>query len=506
MGAKHKTARHIPERFLRQIWHHRLFAADNLQTTDGQRLEILSTGEINNNSGPDFLDARLRIGNLTFRGNVELHKHFSGWTDHGHQRDPLYNAVILHVVFTNEAPVTSPKTKSKREIPVLVLQPYLTSSYHELWKEMIVNERSERLHHLPCFGKNDNIDNRILRQWVQKLAGVRMELKVRRYERRLKDLITEQKLHVAERFCSYEDVPFGLNPEELPPPEPILTHVDFAQSAPWEQILFEGMMEALGYAKNREPMLKLAKNPGVAHFSTRKKNPSDKDSTLELEAMLFHMSGLLSAPLSGYDKESRTKVNLLRRTFENLQPPCKGEILHPTEWKFFRLRPENFPTIRLAGAARILARFTNKPLLKSIIHLLKDQSLSTRTLYKSLQEIFIVPSEGFWQTHYRFGTRTTSAVTTLIGSSRADDIILNTVIPISLLYARIFKETPLRRRIFRLLEECPPSSSNAILGTMESQLFRKRLRYESAMIQQGALQLYKSYCQKERCAECVVGK
>jgi hypothetical protein len=504
MGAK--SNRNIPERFLRQIWNYQLIATDNLLTTKGQQIDILSPGELNQDSGPDFLDARVRIGGLTFCGNIELHQSFSGWNDHQHHLNPLYNAVILHVVFYKGADKPVPRTKSKRQIPVLVLEEYLSTSYRDLWEKMIVNERTERLPYIRCYSKNDNVDGYVLRQWLQKLAAERVELKVRRYEERLKELIAERRLQIAERPSRYDEPPFGINPEDLPSPEPQFTQRDFTQLQPWEQILYEGIMEALGYAKNHLAMVKLARNINLNLLISYAKRSGVHEATTRIEAALFHAGGLLSVPLTSFDKESREYVKHLRKTVVALQPPYHNQVMHPTEWKFFRLRPENFPTLRLAGAARLIPRFNENHFLKTIIQHLKDDSIPSDIKYTSLQEMFIVSADGFWETHYRFGERAAAQVHTLIGKSRADDIILNVVLPISLLYARIFKEGLLRRRALKLFEECPVSASNTILTTIQIQLVKEKTELDSAMLQQGALQLYKMYCLKERCRECMVGK
>lgn len=210
--------------------------------------------------------------------------------------------------------------------------------------------------------------------------------------------------------------------------------------------------------------------------------------------------------MTGFDKKSREHLHHLRQIAAMVQPPYRGERMHPTEWKFFRLRPENFPTLRLAGAARLIAGFINKQFLKLLINALSDDVASSGITYKSIQDLFVVQADGFWETHYRFGERSAVRVQTLIGKSRADDIILNTIVPVALLYARIFKEPVLRRRIFRILNACPPSSSNTVLTTLETQLLHGKVKFDSAVLQQGALQLYKSYCLKERCDECTIGK
>jgi hypothetical protein len=503
MGAT--AQHHIPERFLRQLWKHQLFEKNNLQTSDGRTVEVLSPGRLNPDSGPDFLDARLRIAGVLYSGNVELHRAADDWTGHGHQRDPLYNGVVLHVVLHAPPACVVQRTKNRRGIPLLVLERHLRSSYHHLWGAMIERERAERTFELPCAGNASSVDGETIKQWLSRLALERVELKIRRFDERLKELVTEERFRIAEPQSRYDDPPFGLNPDELPPPVPVFSQRDFTKLVLWEQILYEGVLQGLGYSKNQDAMLKLARNLQLITLRRSITGKHDEEAVSLAEALLFHASGLLSSPMTAFDEPSREQVRRYRALVKEIHPVYLGETLHRTEWKFFRLRPENFPTVRIAGAARIFARLTRQEMFREIIRDLKNESLSSPAAYRAVRALLLVPAEGYWSEHYRFGEKSTTVIRQLIGSSRADDIIVNTIIPVCLLYARIFRDGALRRRVLSLFEQSPAAPPNAILSSMEPHLRKHSVVVDGAFLQQGVIQLYKQYCTEQRCSECSFG-
>ncbi len=500
---RHTNSFHVPERFLRQIWKHRHFATPVLQTADGQPIVIISPGKSNPDGGPDFTDARIRVGGVLYRGDVELHQNCIDWSQHEHHLDPKYNSVILHVVFRRDASETSTFTKSRRSIPVLVLEPHLVSTHHALWDKMIRDERSERLATIKCCSLNDDVDPALLQQWLRKLANERFELKVRRFEERLKELVDGQRLSVKEPPAFYEETPFGLNPEDLPPPVHRYSPRDFGKIQLWEQLLYEGCMEALGFSKNQDSFLKLARNLKLQFFKDHNIPPRD---VVQIEGILFGVAGLLPPAGSLEERASRKYVRDLRRVWRKMKPLYRNERLTEADWQFFRLRPENFPTVRLAAAARLISRMLTEDFFKTLVQAVKDAGTDTAEKLNPLRSTFIIAFDGFWQRHFRFGEESGRLLTLLIGKSRSDDIIVNIVLPICLLYARIFKDKSVRQAALKICEGYPPLCHNAIIRTMEGQLTKGKCELESAMFQQGALQLYKFYCAEERCRECVVGK
>src|SRR5579862_4627001 len=208
----------IPERFLRQLWKTKQFETSALYSADGKPVEVLSTGVLNADGGPDFSGARVRIGGIIYRGDIELHKNIAEWKQHSHHLDPKYNSVILHVVLRGNLDEVPQTTKSSRVIPVLVLEKYLSMPYHELWATMILGERAERIDSIKCFSRNAEVESPLIKSWLGKLAVERIELKVHKYEDGLRELVNEQRLAVKEPVSGYIEIPFGVNPEDLPPP------------------------------------------------------------------------------------------------------------------------------------------------------------------------------------------------------------------------------------------------------------------------------------------------
>ena len=205
-------------------------------------------------------------------------------------------------------------------------------------------------------------------------------------------------------------------------------------------------------------------------------------------------------------KESKERIHELLEMWTDLRQYYRGEILNAADWQFFRLRPENFPTVRIAGAARLIVKFLQKNFFKSIIQTVKCGEQGSREKFLSLEYIFITHPDEFWMSHYRFGELAKHSLKTLVGKSRADEIVLNAVIPVCLLYARIFKDKDVRQSTLKVFEECPALSENVVTTTISGQLIKGKFKLDSAAFQQGALQLYKFYCVEERCKECAVGK
>ncbi len=474
---------------------------------DGRAVEILSPGTFNRDGGPDFINARIRIGGTLYRGNVELHQRLEEWTQHFHHRDPKYNSVILHVVLRGHAATRVPFTESNRTLPVLVLEEYLTSSYRSSWKAMILHERAERLEAIRCVDANERVDASTIKQWIEKLALERIEVKIRRKEERLRELVERQRLVVKESLARYEEIPFGLNPDEFPSPIPAHSSRDYSPLELWEQLIYEGAMEALGYSKNQKPFLRTARALPLSFLrSLIGGTVSRPRDVLQLEAALFGVAGLLPLIKDLHDRESKERVRMLRGRWKQMRKLYHREILNEGEWQFFRLHPENFPSRRLAGAARLIAGFLRENYFTSIIQIMKRKNLSGPEIHRSLEELFIIPSDEFWKRHFRFGERASSAVGTLIGKNRADNIIVNTIIPVCLLYARIFRNKMVRETALDLYRSFPPESENSVTRTMERQLIKGKFRIDSAMLHQGTIQLNRSYCSEGRCQECSIGR
>jgi hypothetical protein len=494
----------VPERFLRQLWKHQHIKHLTLSTTDGHPVVVLSPGKPNPDTGPDFLDALVQIGGTMYRGDVELHQSAHEWKGHSHNTDPHYNRVILHVVFYADPRDLPSLTKSRRPIPVLHIAPFLTENLRDTWHRMILDERAERLAHIRCYDGNTSVSTNVIQHWIEKLALERMEFKVRRYEERLRELTEQKTREIMEPTTRYGSIPFGLNPDEIPPPTERFSVRDYAHRDLWNQLLYEGLMEAMGFSKNRDPFLRLAR---AIHFE-KLRNLVDQPARAEviLEAALLGAAGLLPSGVRAGDTEGNRYLRELRAVWKDLRSRDVPRVLTESDWMFFRLRPENFPTIRIAGAARLSALMIRENFVKKIVQLLKQQDIDSRDKFKQFRSMFGVKADGYWRNHFRFGARSSSRIATLVGQSRAADIVVNVVLPISLLYARLFKDKDVRAAAIEVLDRAPKLADNTITRTMHVDLVRQRFSLDSAFLQQGVIQLYKHFCVAERCAECTIGR
>ncbi len=487
----------MPEVVLRTIWHEQNFSTENLQTADGRAVNILFPGTPNTDGGPDFRDAKISIGSITFYGDVELHISAEDWRTHRHDTDPHYNKVILHVVITAD-PLSPPeRTASRRPIPLLVLHPFLDEKFQYAWMQALHDDSARQSAAIACIDCNDDVPAAIIARWLERLSLERLELKIRRFEERLKQLVDEARHVVREPYPRY----YG-NPSDIPPPKHTYAKKDFASRGHWEQLLYEGIMEALGYSKNTQPFLELARSLRI-----RQVQEHLSDSTTVM-AMLFAVAGLLPSSRDVRDPETRRYVLELKKRWKVMRTEFKGKLLTSGDWLFFRLRPSNFPTARLATMAFLVPRLFGKESFRMVIGIMKDKSLSTKERVHQLKGLFAFDADEFWKSHYRFtaASNPISRQRIAMGETRINDIMVNVLIPIMVLYARIFKDVVVGKNARIILAQLPPSQGNALTSTVQMQLAKDRLSLNSARLQQGAIQLLRFYCSPLRCSECPIGR
>lgn len=488
----------ISEKTLRQIWRGQSFYKLPLLTNEGKEIKVVSPGKSNPDGGPDFLDAQIYIGGTLFTGDVEIHKNIENWKQHTHETDPKYNRVILHVVLSNKNSNNySIKTKSKRAVPTVCLESYI--SLEQLQNEYF-NDSTRRT--LKCYDINEGIGGDIIRNWLHKLSVERLEYKVRRIEERLKELIRFEKLK--EPAARYGEIPVEVSPEEMPNFEPEYSANDFTNIHHWEQVLYEYTMEALGYTKNQFAFLKLARLLPLNKLKLINQSQESEEKVFAYEALLFRYAGLLPSIEKVNEKESRAYVAKLKNTLTNLN--VNSDEMNEAEWQFFRLRPENFPTIRIAGASRIIDRIISSALFKSIIKITSDEDLSNDGKLKHIVAFLKVDADSFWQNHFTLDKKSDQRIKVLVGKERVIEIIINVVIPILLLYARIFKKREIRQNALNIFESIKSSKTSSLIRTINSELIRDRFKIDTAPMYQGAVQLYKFYCAEEKCDECEIGR
>lgn len=417
------------EDFLQYVWKYQRFTSHDLTCPDGQNIEVIKTGFHNFNAGPDFLDARLRIGDTMWAGNVEVHINSSDWYKHNHDKDPAYENVILHVVFTNDKPVVN---KSGQEIPVLVLKDLLDYQIFRYYKSWV-----KKASFIPCEELVLNVPDIVKTAAVQSEAINRLEIK----SERCLDLLNQTNGDIEETF-------------------------------------YRILCRSLGLSVNAMPFENLAQ---LTPFSLVRKNRS---SILEIESLLLGQAGLLDD-----DTETSDYLSKLKSEYAHQKVKYQLEAMPKTAWKYSRLRPPNFPAVRIAQLARIY--LNNVALTQKII----DQKS-----IRGIEEIFGVSlNTPFWKAHYTLKTHSEPVVKSL-GKNTIHLLIVNAIVPFLFALASYNKDQSFRERAIDFLEELP-SEKNAVISKFAKLGFISR----SALDSQGLIGLKKNRCEQLKCLNCKVG-
>jgi len=467
-----KPRLNINESFICRIWEGGNLYCSNLQTVEGEAVHVIDFGKRNNDGGPDYKDAKIRIEEKVFTGDVEVHRDFSGWAEHKHPKDSKYNSVILQVVLWDSKDRTAPKPRKKRDIPTVILSNFLNRSIHSVWRD-IINDPSEKFT-LPCKDKNNEISESELFKWLHKLSIERLNLKSRRIKERLIELGKEKTGSVKP--------------------------IDFLKkSSLWEQVFYEYTFEALGFSKNKEPMLKLASS-----LKLEKMKPaiSKSNSTLSLVQSLFYgCSGLL------FDVRVKDSyVEEIKTLWGDFKPQFKVKMINKPEWQFFRLRPQNFPTLRIAYGSQLILKILKKNLFKNIILEFKKDNFEIKDCHKSLIRLFEPETDKYWSYHYDFGKKSKTS-NKLIGEQRINDIIINVILPLVYLYSVIFEKDTVKANVLVFYDQYKLKPDNSIINVIEKQvLSSSKFKINTPALEQAAIQLYNFYCVRDRCKGCKVGE
>jgi len=409
------------EEFLYYIWENRLTDKD-LNTSEGEWVEVVATGYRNSDSGPDFLEARIQIGDKLWAGHVEIHVKSSDWNRHGHQNDKAYKNVILHVVYENDTKVN--------DIPTLELKGHFDESLFSQYQKLISSKNW-----IPCEKSIATVPVFTRLSWLDRMAVERLENKSE----------TVTKILEANQFD-------------------------------WEDALYKLLMRYFGLKVNNEAFEYLS---NILPFKTLLKHA---DNLLQLEAMLFGCAGLLE------DDFAEDYPLLLQREFIVMK--AKFSLLTmPTErWRFMRMRPSNFPTIRLAQMARLIHQ---NGCLFSKIKAAKETA--------EVKALFDVAASEYWETHYRFGA-IAEAKPKHLGDATADVLMINAVIPLLFCYGKLHKDESTCETAMRFLEDTE-AEDNAVIRHFAS----CGIKADNAMQTQALLHLYNMYCKRKRCLECRIG-
>jgi hypothetical protein len=393
---------------------------------DNQTIEIIHTGQPNTDAGPDFIDARIKIGDTLWAGNVEIHVQASDWENHNHDRNPAFDNVILHLVNNYDKDIY---TSKGRKVPAISLK--FNETIWENYQELIANQSW-----IPCAGSVKKADPFTVQTWLQAL-GIE----------RLKDKTGEMNEHLDKTLSD------------------------------WEEVFFRQLAHAFGFHVNASPFDLLARN---TPYKIIKKHC---DSLQTIEALLFGQAGFL---LNNYSGD--IYYNNLKETYDFLRNKYNLKPIDVYLWKFLRLRPGNFPTIRIAQLAGLLNK--NQSLLTNL--------LKTETL-KELQALLNCKTSAYWETHYIF-SKTANHKIKQLGQLSANSIIINTIIPFYFAYGELTSKAGLKIRALEFLEKIPAEKNATVKNWEELGIF-----ITNAFESQALIQLTNRYCSKKRCIECRIG-
>jgi hypothetical protein len=423
------------EQLLHYVWKHRLLPATELATTDGKPVEVIDPGLHNHNAGPDFFNAKIRIGSTLWVGNVEIHDLSSHWKVHGHDKDGAYDSVVLHVVGKADCEVTD---SSGRAIPQLELG--VPRQVSENYRELMTEDRFP-----PCYRIVPSLQRMTVSSWMAALQTERLERKTADIRRR-----ADQK------------------------------------DGSWEEACFITLARNYGFGINGDAFEEWAVHvplSAVAHH---------RDDLFQIEAIFMGQAGLLDeASIPERYREEAMKDGYFRRLRDEYRYLAHKFSLTPMDWRrwrFMRLRPQNFPHIRISQLAQL---YHGRRM--GLAALTECSSIET---VRALLDTHVT---AYWETHYTFGSESTRHSKHLSAAS-LDLLVINTAVPVLFAYGRHTSREELCERAIDLLESLRPENNRIIRMWRDC-----GLEVRSAGDSQALLQLKNEYCDRRDCLRCRIG-
>lgn len=413
------------EAFLSFLWKYKLYLIEDWYS-EGEKIEVISTGELNTDSGPDFFNVKIRIGSTIWVGNAEVHIKASDWQRHGHEKNPAFSNVVLHITSENDyQAVTSNGTK----VPTIALR--FDPDFEERYNQLMLQQKW-----IPCSNHIQKVDPVIVLSCLSKTGVERLESKTAQILMSLADTAND-----------------------------------------WEEVFYRYLTRSFGFHVNSQPFEMLAKS---TPFKLLRKYRND---SLKLEALLFGQAGLLPE-----DSHTDEYCTTLKAEYLFLK---KKHALHPIEthlWKFMRIRPGNFPTIRIAQLAALIR--SNYSFFTNILEAETTSALLT-LLHAEVNE--------YWSSHYTFGNATRRISKTL-GEVSAKNIIINAIVPFYFIYGKTNGELHFQDKAIHFLESIEAENNTVIEQWKQHGIIAK-----NAFDTQALIQLKTEYCDKRRCLQCGIG-
>lgn len=423
------------EKLLHYVWKHKLFPLADLLTTDGRRVEVIDPGRHNTDAGPDFFNAKVKIDGTLWVGNVEIHDRSSDWYLHGHDRDSNYDNVVLHIAEAIDGEVTDTRGRVIAQMRLGVPSD-VKENYHELLN-------ADR--YPPCYKIVPQLPRLLVHSWMAALQIERLEQKTAAIQRR------------ADAF-----------------------------GGSWEEAYFVTLARNYGFGINGDTFEQWAMNVPLAKVGHH------RDDLFQIEAFFMGQAGLLNeesipewyreeAAREGYFAKLRSEYQYLAHKFTLTPMDYKA-------WRFLRLRPQNFPHIRISQLANLY--YERRAGLSVVIE--------CKTI-EQLQDVMQTHVTPYWETHYTFGSTSTKNEKN-ISKFSMNLLMINTAVPLLFAYGRHIGDERFCERAMSFLDQLK-AENNAIV-----RMWRDcGLAAQTAGDSQALIQLKKGYCDRRECLRCRIG-
>lgn len=419
----------MTEAFLQYLWQHGLFCASDLRTTENVPLFVVSPGYLNGDAGADFRQAVVMIGNMKWVGDVEIHIRSSDWYRHGHHHDDKYKSVILHVVYQHDCEV---ERQDGEFFPVLELAPYISEEMHRHYSSLVSSQAL-----LPC------------RAYLQQVKPIYVQSM-------LSSMLMERLLRKQQAIVR------------------MLSECEHN----WREVFYRMLSAGFGFKTNTAAFELLAVS---LPFHILAKH---SDSELQTRALLFGQAGFLESP--GADDY----YNAMKYEYDYLRCKYRLTPIGSFHWNLLRLRPSNFPCIRLSQLSALLYR---APDLMN--ELMENADAS------SWRKMFEVKADSYWQHHYHFGKKTILRHSVMLGESAVSSLLINAVVPFLFSYCKFSGEERMMENIMLQLEQIP-FEDNRVTRVFVDTPFSQKSAFDS----QALTELKSTRCDKRECLKCTIGE
>ncbi len=476
------TERLIKEELVRCVWFGQHIKKDKLYTDDGLRLEVITPGWWNSEGGPDFKHAEILLeGKGLVKGNAEVHVFASDWARHQHNKQSSYDTVCLHVVMWNDIPGESIKNCSGQFIPQLTLSKYLGAELNELVEmidvESYLKGKKVNPGHCQTQMENQKIHDQWIGRFLDYAGDERILQKAKRYER-------------------------------------------WIEKSPFDQVLYEAIMESLGYKNNKEPFLTLASRIPLEdiRYLIPEDDPIQKKRT-NLQSLLLGVAGLLPQRRNSEqprDKETAEYVNDIEHAWNELQKKITRVPMTKNDWSYAGIRPANFPERRIAAIANILLECSSLSIFRYILTILekvesyKEEHKIMETFIEDIQSLFLHIHDSYWSYHYTLHGKKLTKPVKLLGKERTSNIFINVIIPILLVYVRKHNNTNMEKILHLVYRNYLPLPGTSVTNFMCNRIFGQssvsKKIINSVRRQQGLYQIFKDFCENDdiSCNKCAL--